>query len=311
MPELHGLFNKKARLNNTSSKKFMPGGSKLLMVIKHISSTPFSDSVFIELPEEISEYIDSKFTDISLTQDKIILQMKAQEFYRNIIWNSTPTLKTYVDDMHSSFLKTGTSSSSPNLQFKSALSENTFKVPRTKQLLAIQSPPNFPMLNVPTIIDEDKQVTIDEILQELVNDFPQSMNIRSSNFSLSFYGYLSESRSPKRKVEETKFSLPLFRFLLPGERLEDFVEPKLDKGWLLAEKIFPVDNTFINIVHGNSNGEAGTSTQYTGADCPSFDAITNSIDIVQTVPFNSERITSEPTKPFASGSSTQFSLPAN
>lgn len=35
MPELHGLFNKKARLNNTSSKKFMPGGSKLLMVISY------------------------------------------------------------------------------------------------------------------------------------------------------------------------------------------------------------------------------------------------------------------------------------
>lgn len=110
-----------------------------------------------------------------LLLDKIILQMKAQEFYRNIIWNSTPTLKTYVDDMHSSFLKIGTSSSNPNLQFKSAISKNTFKVPRTKQLLAIQSPPNCPMLHVPTIIDEDKRVTIDEIFQELVNDFPRSI----------------------------------------------------------------------------------------------------------------------------------------
>lgn len=227
---------KKARLNNTRSKEFIPGGSKLLMVISYFEfliitkfklpsieprlplwsanmlnsymalnvlhgksneygrlphiSTPFSDSAFVELSEEISEYIDSKFIDINLTQDKIILQMKAQEFYRNIIQNSTPTLKSYVDDMHSSFVKTGISSSSPNLQFKSAVMINTFKVPAPKQLLAIQSPPNFPMLNVPTIIDEDKPVSIHEILQELVNDFPQSINITSPDISLFFYGNL-------------------------------------------------------------------------------------------------------------------------
>ena len=40
----------------------------LTQQIKHISSTPFNDSVYIELPEEISQYIGSKFTDISLTQ---------------------------------------------------------------------------------------------------------------------------------------------------------------------------------------------------------------------------------------------------
>uniref|UniRef100_A0A8R7UUI4 Aminotransferase-like plant mobile domain-containing protein n=1 Tax=Triticum urartu TaxID=4572 RepID=A0A8R7UUI4_TRIUA len=108
---------KKAKLNKASTKKFIPGGCKLLMVIsyfefliiselkfpsieprlplcsanmlnsymaldalhgerneygrlpiKHISSTPFNVSVFIELPKEIPQYIESKFTDISMTQ---------------------------------------------------------------------------------------------------------------------------------------------------------------------------------------------------------------------------------------------------
>ena len=63
-------------------------------------------------------------------------------------------------------------------------------------------------------------------------------------------------------------------------------------------------------MHGNSNGEPGTSTQYAVTDCPSFDAITNSIDIVGIVPLIFERITLEPPRPFASASSTQFSLPA-
>ena len=86
---------------------------------------------------------------LSFQQDKIILQIQAQKFYTNIIRNSAPTLKTYVDDMHTSLLKTSTSSSSPNLQFKSSVLDNTFKVPRTKQLLAIESPPNFPITNCP------------------------------------------------------------------------------------------------------------------------------------------------------------------
>ena len=114
--------------------------------------------------------------------------MQAQKFYMNIIRNSASTLKTYVDDMHCSFIKTLTSSNSPNLQFKSTVSKNTFKVPKTEQLLAIESPANFPMLDVPTI--ENEQVSINEILQELVIDFTQSVNITSSNFSLSFNGNL-------------------------------------------------------------------------------------------------------------------------
>ena len=40
----------------------------LTQQIMNISSTPFNVSVFIELPEEISQYIESKFTDISMTQ---------------------------------------------------------------------------------------------------------------------------------------------------------------------------------------------------------------------------------------------------
>ncbi|XP_073364532.1 uncharacterized protein [Aegilops tauschii subsp. strangulata] len=179
-----------ARVKNTSSKEFIPGGSKLLMVCQ-ISYFEFLIITRFKLPtieprlplwstNMLNSYValnvlHGKSNEYSRLLDKIILQMKAQEFYRNIIWNSTPTLKTYVDDMHSSFLKIGTSSSNPNLQFKSAISKNTFKVPRTKQLLAIQSPPNCPMLHVPTIIDEDKRVTIDEIFQELVNDFPRSI----------------------------------------------------------------------------------------------------------------------------------------
>ena len=51
-------------------------------------------------------------------------------------------------------------------------------------------------------------------------------------------------------------------------------------------------------MHANSNGEAGTVTQYEVTDSPSFDAITNSIDIVQNVPF-------------ASRASNEFSLPEN
>ena len=116
--------------------------------------------------------------------------MQAQKFYMNIIRNSASTLKTYVDDMHCSFIKTLTSSNSPNLQFKSTVSENTFKVPKTEQLLAIKSHANFPMLDVPTFVDENEKVTINEILQELVIDFTQSVNITSSNFSLSFNGNL-------------------------------------------------------------------------------------------------------------------------
>ena len=120
-------------------------------------------------------------------QDKIILQLKAQDFYRNIIRNTTPTMKTYADDIHSSFLKTMTTSSSQNVQIKPTLSENTFKVPMSKELLAIQSPHIFPMLDVPTIIDKDKRVNIHEILDSLVNDFPQSVNITSTNLSLSLF----------------------------------------------------------------------------------------------------------------------------
>ncbi|KAI4996052.1 hypothetical protein ZWY2020_041150, partial [Hordeum vulgare] len=118
--------------------------------------------------------------------DKIILQMHAQKFFTNIIRNSTPTLKTYVDDMHSLFLKTWTSSSSLNLQFKSAHSEKEIKVPTTKKLLAIEPPPNIPMLTVPTIIDEYKEININEILEHLVKDLPDFVNITSSNFSLRF-----------------------------------------------------------------------------------------------------------------------------
>ena len=228
-------------------------------------------------------------------QDKIILQLKAQDFYRNIFRNTTPTMKTYVDDIHSSFLKTMTTSSSQNVQIKPALSENTFKVPTSKELLAIQSPRIFPMLDVPTIIDEDKQVNIHDILDSLVNDFPQSVNITSTNLTLSFCGgnlpsfeqlacselfvkrsipkvtptidasallhqFFSETKSPKRRVQKTKFCFPLFRFLLPGERLEDFVNPELNKGWLPPEITYPVDESLNNTLHGNSNGEAGSST---------------------------------------------------
>ena len=51
-------------------------------------------------------------------------------------------------------------------------------------------------------------------------------------------------------------------------------------------------------MHGNSNGEAGTGTQYEGTGSPSFDAITNSIELVHNVPF-------------ASRDSNEFSLPEN
>ncbi|XP_044412297.1 uncharacterized protein [Triticum aestivum] len=176
-------------------------------------------------------------------------------------------MKTYADDIHSSFLKTMTTSSSQNVQIKPTLSENTFKVPMSKELLAIQSPRIFPMLDVPTIIDKDKRVNIHEILDSLVNDFPQSVNITN------------------------------------------LVEPKLNKGRLLPEITYPVDKSLNSTPHGNSNGEAGSSTQYAQSDYPSFDVITNSIDIVQKVPSNSQRIASEQSKTFASPSSTQFSLP--
>ncbi|KAI5011774.1 hypothetical protein ZWY2020_013911 [Hordeum vulgare] len=128
--------------------------------------------------------LHGKNNEYGRLSDKIILQMQAQKFFRNIIRNSTPTLKTYVDDMNSSFLKTWTSSSSLNLQFKSALLEKEIKVPTTKKLLAIEPPPNIPMLTVPTIIDEYKEININEILEHLVKDFPDSVNITSTNFSL-------------------------------------------------------------------------------------------------------------------------------
>ncbi|XP_044412300.1 uncharacterized protein [Triticum aestivum] len=138
-------------------------------------------------------------------------------------------MKTYADDIHSSFLKTMTTSSSQNVQIKPTLSENTFKVPMSKELLAIQSPRIFPMLDVPTIIDKDKRVNIHEILDSLVNDFPQSVNITN------------------------------------------LVEPKLNKGRLLPEITYPVDKSLNSTPHGNSNGEAGSSTQYAQSDYPSFD----------------------------------------
>ena len=46
------------------------------------------------------------------------------------------------------------------------------------------------MLDVPTIVDENEQVSINEILRELVIDFTQSVNITSSNLSLPFNGSL-------------------------------------------------------------------------------------------------------------------------
>ncbi|VAH74779.1 unnamed protein product [Triticum turgidum subsp. durum] len=78
--------------------------------------------------------------------------------------------------------------------------------------------------------------------------------------SALLHQFFSETKSPKRRVQKTKFCFPLFRFLLPGERLEDFVNPELNKGWLPPEITYPVDESLNNTLHGNSNGEAGSST---------------------------------------------------
>ena len=76
------------------------------------------------------------------------------------------------------------------------------------------------------------------------------------------------------------------------------MDGELDKGSLTDENLLAAHKTFNNTMHGNSNGEAGTGTQYEGTGSPSFDAITNSIDIVQNVPF-------------VSRASNEFSLPEN
>ena len=78
----------------------------------------------------------------------------------------------------------------------------------------------------------------------------------------------------------------------------DFIDAELDKDLLPDENVVAPQSTLNNTMHANSNGEAGIVTQYQDTDSPSFDAITNSIELVHNIPF-------------ASRSSSQFSLSAN
>ncbi|KAI4987744.1 hypothetical protein ZWY2020_028502, partial [Hordeum vulgare] len=130
------------------------------------------------------------------------LQGKNNEYGK--LSNSTPTLKTYVDDMHSSFLKACTSYCRPNLQFKSVLTENRFKVPTTKQLLAIESPPNFPMLTVPTIIDEYKEININEILEHLLH----CLQVYPKNIGTPIEDHLLVQVLKQHEGQSSKFSRP-------------------------------------------------------------------------------------------------------
>ena len=94
----------------------------------------------------------------------------------------------------------------------------------------------------------------------------------------------------------------MLRFLILNVLLTffqpDFIDVELDKDLLPDENVVASQSTLNNTMHANSNGEAGTVTQYQDTGSPSFDAITNSIELVHNVPF-------------ASRSSSQFSLSAN
>ncbi|XP_045086023.1 uncharacterized protein [Aegilops tauschii subsp. strangulata] len=98
--------------------------------MKHISSTPFNDSMndfAVELPEVILQYIDNKFPSFQDNLEKSLLQASSQRFWETLVTNYIPTLRTYIDDVKCSFSK------------KSATTRYSIKQ-ETKSLPATSSP---------------------------------------------------------------------------------------------------------------------------------------------------------------------------
>lgn len=211
--------------------------------LKHISCTPFNDTESFysyKLPDEIQKHIDDKFPHIAQTQDKLILQINTQKFFQGLVRNHTPTLMSYIDNIVSVFPSTSTATPT-NYELENFL---------------------LPVPELPRLQDNETFTGTKQFFDDIIQNFSKIIDIRDPELEFEFpattrpsyeelaladfcpqptlqepettpsiidvmQGFLRELQSVKikRSSHETKFSLPLFRFLKPGEILQGFLSP--------------------------------------------------------------------------------------
>ncbi|KAM3328974.1 hypothetical protein ACQJBY_026200 [Aegilops geniculata] len=192
--------------------------------LKHISSTPFNDSVndsALELPKVILQYIDSKFHSFKQNLDKTLLQAASQRFWETLVTNCIPTMRTYINDLNSSFSKICASPKYPNEQESKRLPASTSP--------AISGPQQIAELIVPKSVahlDEaiNSLLNSNEILQLKNNSNSSPPNLKDQSEAV-FELFLQDFTDPKEMKESTNWgvlfpkSLPTFEDLFKIEKL--------------------------------------------------------------------------------------------